>query len=269
MPKPTTPLDRWTPEAMKLLSDDLRISSPLHVLRGEAIDVAKFHDKYYASAPPGPGEPGHPGLHTVDDDARGLHHKTGEDILSLREAFEAANTRYQMASSPTMAAPMDRARWLVGEISSVLEFHFDDGVEDERDAQLDAVDAAHDDTPNSADAYAAALDDYANLGNAYRKEIDGLGGFDVKLLDEAKAVAQQLRDRPPTPVQQREAATKALALRNRLATLLSIRMGLVRGAARFVFRNHPDIIREATSAYERRKRAASRRKAMNLKNEPK
>ncbi len=172
-----------------------------------------------------------------------------------------------MASTPTIAAPMERARFLVGEISSVLEFLFDDGVEDERDAQLDAVESSHAETPNSADAYAAELDDYANLANAYRKEIDGLGGFDVKHLDEAKAVAEQLRNRPPTPVQQTEEAARALALRNRLATLLSIRMGFVRGAARFVFRNRPDIIREATSAYERRRRAAARRKAM--KKEPK
>src|SRR5262249_4517590 len=33
----------------------------------------------------------------------------------------------------------------------------------------------------------------------------------------------------------------------------------VRSAARFVFRDRPDIVREATSAYERRRRAAARR----------
>ena len=53
----------------------------------------------------------------------------------------------------------------------------------------------------------------------------------------------------------------AKALRNRLATVLSNRMGVVRSAARFVFRNRPEIIREVTSAYERRRRAASRRAA--------
>lgn len=267
MPKTPTPLERWMPEAMKLPSDDLKIPSPLHVLRAEAVDVAKFHQKYYATVDAAGGQPGRPGLDTVNDERRGLHKKTAEDLLSLREAAEEANTRYILAASPTIAAPMDRARFLVGELSSVLEFLFDDGVENERDAQLDLVESSHAETPNSADAYAAALDDYANLANAYRKEVDGLGGFDVTLIDEAKAVAAQLRDRPAMPAQKTEEAAKAQALRNRLASLLAIRMGFVRGAARFVFRNHPDIVREATSAYERRKRAASRRKAM--KKEPK
>lgn len=269
MPKPSTPLERWTLEALKLPSDELKISSPLHVVHGEAVDVARFHQNHYAPVDAAGGLPGRPGLETVNDARRGLHKKTADDLLSLREAVEQANTQYIMASSPTVAAPMERARFLVGEIASVLDFLFDDGVQDERDAQLDAVESSHADTPSSADAYAAELDDYANLANAYRKEVGGLGGFDVKLIDEAKAVAEQLRNRPAAPVMKTEDAARALALRNRLATLLSIRMGFVRGAARFVFRNHPDIVREATSAYERRKRAATRRKALKLKAEPK
>ncbi|WP_437939441.1 hypothetical protein [Sorangium sp. So ce341] len=54
-------------------------------------------------------------------------------------------------------------------------------------------------------------------------------------------------------------AQEALLLRNKLAALLVERMGLVRSAARFVFRSQPEIVREVTSAYERRKRAAARR----------
>jgi hypothetical protein len=266
MAKPLSLLERWTPEALKLPSDDLKISTPLHVLRAEAVDVAKFHEKYYATVKAAGGQPDRPGLDSVNDPRRGLHKKTAEDLLSLRDAVEQANTQYFMAATPSIAAPMERARFLLAELSSVLEFLFDDGVEDERDAQLDAVEASHADAPNSMDAHAAALDDYASLADSYRKEVDGLGGFELKLIDEARAVAAQLRDRPATPVNKTEEAAKALALRNRLATLLSIRMGFLRGAARFVFRHHPEIVREATSAYERRRRAASRRKAM--KKEP-
>jgi hypothetical protein len=42
--------------------------------------------------------------------------------------------------------------------------------------------------------------------------------------------------------------------------MLMERMNTVRSAAQFVFRNHPSIVREVTSAYERRRRAAQRRK---------
>ena len=36
---------------------------------------------------------------------------------------------------------------------------------------------------------------------------------------------------------------------------------LNRSAARFVFRDHPEIVREVTSAYERKRRAAARRES--------
>ena len=206
-------------------------------------------------------DPGRPGLESVADERRGLHPKTHEDILSIREAVREADTAYVMKSTPTSVAPLARARFLIGEISATLELHFDDGVEDERDAQLDAVETAHANTPESTDAAAAELESYADLANEYRKEIDGVGGFDAAYIDEAKALAAELRNRPAVPQAKSDEAIQALALRNRLATLLQTRLGLVRGAARFVFRNHPDLVRLATSAYERRRRAAARRKA--------
>lgn len=39
-------------------------------------------------------------------------------------------------------------------------------------------------------------------------------------------------------------------------------MNTARAAARFVFRHHPAIVREATNACERRRRAAARRAAL-------
>jgi len=62
----------------------------------------------------------------------------------------------------------------------------------------------------------------------------------------------ELRERPPMSP---ENTRRALDVRNRVATLLVDRMGLVRSAALFVFRNQPDIAREAGSAFERRRRA--------------
>ncbi|XYH95849.1 hypothetical protein ACMHYB_49995 [Sorangium sp. So ce1128] len=58
-----------------------------------------------------------------------------------------------------------------------------------------------------------------------------------------------------------EKAREALVLRNKVIGLLSVRLSTVRAAARFVFRDRPDIVREATSAYERRRRAESARRA--------
>ena len=262
MPKNTvSPLVRFTPAANALPSDDLLISVPYHVLLGEAVDVARFYEKYYDSVPPKDGSPGRRGFDTVVNKKQGLTASTAKDILALREAAQAAQTGYLMSVSPRGVAPMERGRALVDELASALEWHFDDGVTDERDAQLATVVQTHETTPDSADALAAELDDYAALASAYRDEIDGVGGFDAATIDEAKKVAVELRERPASPVTPTEEMRVALALRNRLATLLGERMNLVRSAARFVFRGSPEIVREVTSAYERRRRAAARRTA--------
>lgn len=89
--------------------------------------------------------------------------------------------------------------------------------------------------------------------------MDGIGGFDARLVKEATALAGALRARPASPAALAPAARAALDLRNRVVSLLWDRMSLVRSAARFVFRTSPEIAREATSAYERRRRAANRR----------
>jgi hypothetical protein len=50
---------------------------------------------------------------------------------------------------------------VLDEIASALEWLFDDGKTDERDAQLAAIVDAHDDDPDSEDALASELADYA------------------------------------------------------------------------------------------------------------
>jgi hypothetical protein len=196
----------------------------------------------------------------VANKQRGLDKDTGSDILSLREATHNAGTTYVMLVAPRVAAPFDRAGFVLNEITATLEWLFDDGVEDERDAQLAAVKKEHEDSPDSHDAWAAELEDYAALATTYKNEMAGLGGFNLALIDEARLLAAQFRGRPALPAIPSEEVARAKALRSRLATLLWTKISTVRGAARFVFRNHPDIVREVTRAYERRRRAASRRK---------
>jgi hypothetical protein len=101
------------------------------------------------------------------------------------------------------------------------------------------------------------------VASRYRTELDGLGDFDVALLDEAKFLSAKLRERSAQRVgpQNVSAEQRALELRARLASMLAQRMGLVRAAAQFVFRRQPGIVREVTSAYQRRRRAERRRKA--------
>jgi hypothetical protein len=49
-------------------------------------------------------------------------------------------------------------------------------------------------------------------------------------------------------------------LRNRLVTLLEHRVSKVRRAARYVFRDHPEVVRQVTSSYERKRRVEAKRR---------
>jgi hypothetical protein len=160
---------------------------------------------------------------------------------------------------PAGAAPRERGRFLLDEITAALEWHFDDGVQDENDDKLAALGKAHADDPETMDALASALDDYAALAEPHRAALDGLGGFDAAHIDEARKVAAALRDAPQTAIALSPAARDAIKLRNQMVSLLWERMSAVRAAAKFVYRGEPKILRESSSAYERRKRAASRR----------
>ncbi|MEO7329042.1 MAG: hypothetical protein ABI193_10715 [Minicystis sp.] len=264
MAKAKSDLDQWKDAARAVSNNELPSSNvPLHVLFGEAVDVARFFAKYWKPQKEA-GAPAVPGLESAaSKNGNGVPKmtaKTGEEILSLQRAAQEAQTRYLLVVDPGNTAELtERARFLLDEMTATLEWLFDDGVEDEKDAQLARLGAAHADDPQSADALASALDDYATLCKPHEAEMDGLGGFEVAYIAEANALAAELRGRPAQATPMSEQARAAITLRNRMVTLLWERMSTVRGAARFVFRKQPDLVREATSAYERRRRAASRR----------
>lgn len=258
-------LDAWKQEALASTNEALEPKIPLHVLFGEAIDVARFVTKYWKAQKDG-GAVVRRGLEMAAKKDKKLNKKTGDDILSLQRAAQEASSLYLLAvDTTTDVNPAERGRFVLSEMAAALEWLFDDGVEDEKDKMLRAIDEAHEDYPETMDALASALDDYAHLAEPYRSELDGLGGFDSALIDEAKAIAGKLRSRPASPSPKTKEAREALVLRNKLANLLNARMNLVRGAARFVFRDQPEVVREVTSAYERRKRAAARRAAAKAK----
>jgi hypothetical protein len=255
-------LKNWTELAWQLDADEVvSLRVPLHVLTGEAVDVARFFLRRWKAERDPSGKVIMPSLELCKGFG-GVTPELAEEILSLQQEVQAAQAAYLLTVSPKAeAAPTERAEFVLGEITAVLEWLMEDGVEDEKDAQLDRLADTYRDAA-SQDALAAALDDYAGLASRYRAELDGLGDFDVALLDEAKTLAVRLRERSAERIGPQNATGEecAQALRSRLASMLLQRMNTVRSAAQFVFRHHPNIVREATSAYERRRRAARRRK---------
>ncbi|HVK65588.1 MAG TPA: hypothetical protein VM694_13990 [Polyangium sp.] len=220
MSKTSTDFVRWS-EVVRSMNVDAEALPPspvpLHVLFGEAVDVARFFERYYKTLVGEGGVVLRRGLDSVAGRGKGkgqrIGPKSGKEILSIQRAAQKAQTRYLLTVDSTKPDedPIECGRFLLGELKATLTYHFDDGVTDAADAQLARVGAAHEADPRSADAIAAALEDHAAL-----------------------------------------AAT-------RLVALLLERMAIVRAAARFVFCNRPEIVREATSAYARKRRAEARR----------
>ncbi len=253
-------LRKWEAAARALEEDPGSPRMPLHVLLGEAVDVARFFQSYYETEV-GPGNiEARPGLEQAVSGGQ-FREELGQEILELQEATQVAQTAYLLTVSRP-ESPMDRAQFVLGELRAALEFIFDDGVDDEDDVRVERLAQAHANAL-SQDAVALALEDYAGLAEMHRERIAELGAFEIGMIQEARELAANLRalsaERLAGTVNDEQ--RRALDLRNRLAALLHQRMQLVRAAARYVFRHHPDIAKRATSAYQRQRTARHRHAA--------
>ena len=250
-------IEKWMGAANELAEVRTSFSPPVKVLLGEAVDVARFVQAYWEPVRDASGKLLRPGLSLAGPK---LLRSVGDEILELEDALQAAQTDYLLTVAPSQPDVRARAEFVLGEITSVIDWYLDDGKDDDRDKQLAALRSEYSEGTSSTDVLAAALADYAGLARREATGLEGLGGFELSLIDEAEQLAQQLRERStlPTPA---ETTRRALDVRNRMATLLIERMSLVRTAARFVFRHHSEIAKEAGSSYVRRKRAAARRAA--------
>ena len=244
-------IERWRAEAQRIVEPaGLRV--PFRTLLGESVEVAKFFGQYYQPTDSRPG---------LSSAGAKLPSSTDEDILSLRDAVQDAETAYQLVVEPKVdtEALKGRGTEVLNDITATLEWYLDDGVETDEDVQLANLKSAHANDTGAADDLAQALHDYATLSRPMAGALGGLGDFDAAEIDEALEIADKLGQVSLTPNARSEKAREAKLLRDQLSCLLSEKIRLVRSAARFVFRKHPDIARQATSAYERRRRAEARR----------
>ena len=254
----------WVAQAQGV-SAARRWSVPWFVLMQEAATASAFVEKHWKRwRPIGKNSTAVPGLESV---AKQLPASVADELRDLQALAQAAQQEFLAHTRPQAGDdPRARANFVLGEITAALEFLFDDGVEDARDEQLAAVAHAHAEDGDSNAALASALEDYAGLARAHRAELDGLGGFEVGVFKEIGALVHTLRQPTSGGATERSpAASAALDRRNRLGNLLVERIQRVRSAARFVFRGRPDILREVTSTYLRRHRAAARRAAAAAK----
>jgi hypothetical protein len=250
-------LQLWKEAALSVQKPLRALPAPLPVLLEEATEIVGFLQEYWSAKPADTGHFGRPGL--------ALAAKTGflseglaSEILELQHALLQAQHASSLCDLPTVSGLMERGTKVLSELRAGL--HYMRSGSEELSAQLKVVARANR-RPRSQDALAMALDDYAALARHHAALLDGLGAFDPAMVEEAPQLAEQLRQHSANKLSGNEVQRRRAAfdLRNRIASLLYERMNRVRAAARFVFREHPEIVRKATSAFQRKRRAELRR----------
>lgn len=227
-----TALETWKDTALALPPRDFVLRQPAYVLIGEAHDLAPLCKKHWKTRYSKEQEVLEPGL---DLAGNRLKASISEQLRTLAEAVQQAHSAYLLTTSSTDRGELvARGTFVVSELKAVLEWYLDDGVEDENDAKLARVVAEHSNHPETPDALAAELSDYGALAAELRKELDGLGGFDPALIEEASTLSRQILELPSDTRQEpgRVTTRNAIDLRNRLAWLLQQQMSVVRAAAR-------------------------------------
>lgn len=256
----TENLDKWRGEALDLPGPVPRLRVPVAVLLQEAADCVRFAQRYWEPELDACGKVVRPGLASAVGTGQ-FAADIAEQTLELLQALQTAQTELDLIGEERDPAPVARARFVMSEIKQVLAWYFDDGVEDERDVQL-ARWKRYGERAMTHDALAVALFQWAALAERHQVAIDGVGGFDAALIEEARALADALQQRSAGPADPAALpqAPRARDLRNRVGALLLERVRRMRAAARFVFRRHPAIVREVTSAYGRQQRRESQRR---------
>lgn len=255
-------MKKWTPLAAGV--PETSPGMPVTVLTGEALDLSHFIQGHWE---PVGGEKPRPGLKAALVSGL-IGENVDQEIRELIVALSHTHAKFRAITAETLQAPVERGEFLLSEIRQCLEFLFDDGVNDVQDAELARLSESHTDT-SSHDALALSLEGFAYYAAGYRDRLAELPEFDPSMIDEALVVANRLREQSALKLssEQLDRQKRTLSLRNRLVTLLIERMRIVRRAARFVFRNHPEVARLASSAYKRRKRV-QRRVRKDVSSEP-
>jgi hypothetical protein len=238
----------WLKEATELrAANPLRV--PYDVALREAAQAAMFTEKYWEPAD------GRPHLSRVKTR---LPVRIASEIRSLIIATQEAQTRLLLLVDPVVLDVGERARFVVGELESALTFLLDDDVHEAADDQLAQIRAFHADDGQRSVALAQSLRDYAALAQELESRLrEADSEFDPRLIGEARELADRLlEERGP---KQSDDTAAAMRTRNGMLTLLFDRVTAVRKTAAHIFRAHPDILREVTSAFERRRRMAARR----------
>jgi hypothetical protein len=227
-------------------------SLPLRRLVLEAVLLAGFVEKHWEARRAGRAPL--PGLRSAAG-AAGLEREVARELRDLAFAVQSLDAELKATKPRVAPAPLADARRVLGELRAPLRFLL--GARAATRRALDKVQRTG--RARSAHALALALEAHAALADAHAADLARLDDFVADLPERARRLALSLRA-PRRDVAAERARRAKLGERDALVTLLMDRMRAVRAAARFAFREHPQIVTSATSDYERKRKQKRRRK---------
>jgi len=240
---------RWEPQIRSV--KPRKASLPLQKLVLEARVLAEFVEGHWE--PRRAGKVLLPGLRSVAG-ALGISREVVRDLRELAAAVQSADAELKATKVRVAPAPLADARRVLGELRAPLRFLLAGRGATPRVFEK----LARTGRPRSSYALASALEAYATLAEKHAADLARLGDFATDLPERARRLASSLRE-PRRDIAAERVRGEKIRLRDGLVTLLMDRMREVRGAARFVFHEHPQIVKKATSDYERKRRRKSLR----------
>lgn len=253
--------ERWAEEARAVPAERVTtVGMPIATRFLEAESDAAFLEKHWEPAADG----SRPGMCAA---ASIVPKKTAEEIRGLVLAARQAhvNALFTPETGARSAELLKTGTELLSSLTAAIELVLDDDVHEPADDAYAGAKArvSADDTTAT---FVQALEDHAAIAESIKDRLVKLEDFDPKWIPAARSVARELSAAGvPRPGRQ---ASEDIDLRNRMLVLLTDRVNLVRRAARYVYRNHPDIARLATSPYQRARRAEARRNKTKVPDGP-
>ncbi len=269
-------VEYWTEQAKG--AAEARPKVPLAVLLGEASELASFVERRWQptstsgepwaqssrprsdvdSASERPAEPSEelgapalPGLSVVERAGR-ISLDTAREMRELVTAVTAISVQCVEPAAPSPDLEK-RARRLLSEVKEVLDY----ALGAEAEAHLGGL---RQETRNTTthDQLTLAMTLWAHTALQFQEELRVLGDYDSSLPSRLIEMAEELGAQDVDfnkPLWERR---RKRSLRRQLITLLCDRMREVRRAVRYVFRDHPHLVRQATSDYQRERRKQRR-----------
>ena len=227
-------------------------SLPLRRLLLEALVLAEFVETHWE--PRRAGRALLPGLGSAAG-AAGLEREVVGDLRDLAHAVQSLDSELTATKTRVVARPVAEARRLLGELRAPRRFLLRGRAATRRALEKVLATAR----VHSALGTALALEAHASLAEAHARELARLGDVAADLPERARRLALALRE-PTSDLGAADARSAKLRRRDALVTLLMDRMRAVRAAVRFAFREHPKLVRQVTSDYERKRKQKSLRK---------